>query len=37
KEALYFSKLLPEIEEFAKAQQGYDGFLAGLLPVLLCK
>ncbi|CAG7824750.1 unnamed protein product [Allacma fusca] len=32
KEAQYFSKLLPEMEEFAKAQQGYDGFLEGLLP-----
>ncbi|CAG7720824.1 unnamed protein product, partial [Allacma fusca] len=32
KEAQYFSKLLPEMEEFAKSQQGYDGFLAGLLP-----
>ncbi|CAG7726610.1 unnamed protein product [Allacma fusca] len=32
KEAQYFSQLLPEMEEFAKAQQGYDGFLEGLIP-----
>ncbi|CAG7818790.1 unnamed protein product [Allacma fusca] len=32
KEALYFSQLLPDMEEFAKTQQGYDGFLADLLP-----
>ncbi|CAG7786846.1 unnamed protein product [Allacma fusca] len=32
KESLYFSTLLPEIQEFLEAQPGYDGFLKGLVP-----
>jgi hypothetical protein len=32
KEALYFSKLLPDITRFVEATPGYDGFIEGVVP-----